>query len=372
MSLLLPLLLATAALAEIVVSANDGKQVLDRGQQVVPATPKPDTVSIMDWRNGTLRIKANVAVPTSVIGPPRSVLVTPDGRYAIVTAARRLSPGRATIDWDDAISVVDIARARVISTIHDRAGASGIAIDRSGTRVLVANRADGSVSLFGFETGVLRLKAVLELGHGSSPAQPAFFDGDRRALVTRDGDHRVTILTVSGETLRAEPVWLAAGLRPYAIDVSRSGAIAVVGAIGGGGRDVDTISLIDLSGGGPRVVDSVAVGLTPEGLKLSPDGRYVAVTVNHGSNAEPGSATYHRHGLLQLWAIDRKRLVKVTQVAMGGWGQGVAWSADGRRILAQAMQGNMIESFTVDRRRLTRGPTIQLPAGPAAIATAEQ
>jgi sugar lactone lactonase YvrE len=171
-------------------------------------------------------------------------------------------------------------------------------------------------------------------------------------------------LTVSDATI-------AAGLRPYAIDATGSRRFAVVGNIGGGGRDVDTISLIDLSGATPVTVDAVAVGLTPEGVKMSPDGRYVAVTVNNGSNMPRASRGWSDHGSLQVWRIDRGRLTKVAETTMGGWGQGMVWSRDGHQILAQAMLGNRIESFTFDGARLRRGAVLTLPAGPAAIAGTE-
>ncbi|MFX8351127.1 hypothetical protein ABTL64_19625, partial [Acinetobacter baumannii] len=72
---------------------------------------------------------------------------------------------------------------------------------------------------------------------------------------------------------------ISAGLRPYAIDIPKSGDVAVVGNIGLGGGDADTISVIDLKAVPPRVVNTVTVGQTPEGLKVSPDGKFIAVTV---------------------------------------------------------------------------------------------
>jgi len=160
-------------------------------------------------------------------------------------------------------------------------------------------------------------------------------------------------------------------LRPYAIDATGTKQFAVTGNIGGGGRDTDTISLIDLRGAEPAVIDTVAVGLTPEGVKMSPDGRFVAVTVNNGSNNARASGHWSDHGLLQIWRIDGGHLVKVTEAAMGGWGQGMVWSSDGRQVLAQAMLGDRIESFSFDGTRLTPGSSVRLPAGPAAIAGVE-
>ena len=369
------ILLATLAIpahADIAVSANDGKQVLADGRQVVPSPLAADSVSILDFGDGKVRIVATVAAPASVIGPPHSVAITPDGAYAIVTCARRVRADGKDIEPDDRVTVIDLKTAKVVGSLRAGAGASGVAIDPSGRRVLIANRAAGTLSLFAFSRGMLTPVATVAIGGTiSSPAQPIFFAGGGRALVTRDGDHRISLVSIGEAGLSVSEVTVAASLRPYSIDATGDRHFAVVGNIGGGGRDVDTISLIDLSGAAPVTVDTVAVGLTPEGVKMSPDGRFVAVTVNNGSNSAHAARGWSDHGLLQVWRIDGGRLVKVTEAAMGGWGQGMVWSRDGRQILAQAMLGNRIESFSFDGARLRRGAVVTLPVGPAAIAGTE-
>jgi DNA-binding beta-propeller fold protein YncE len=360
--------LAVPARADIAVSANDGKQVLVDGKQIVPSPLGGDSVSVIDFGGGKLRLVATIAAPASVIGPPRSIAITPDGAYAIVTCARKVRADGKDIEPDDRVSVINLKSMKRVSSIRAGAGASGIAIDPAGRRVLIANRAAGTLSLFAFAAGRLDPVTTIDIGGPRvSPAQPLFYASGRKALVTRDGDHRVSIVLVDGDILTLEPVSLASGLRPYAIDAVGSGAFAVVGNIGGGGRDVDTISLIDLGEPMPAVVDTVAVGLTPEGLKMSLDGRFVAVTVNNGSNMPRAARGWSDHGVLQIWRIAGKRLSKVTEIAMGGWGQGIVWSKDGRQILAQAMIGNRIQSFGFDGSRLTRGPELTLASGPAAI-----
>jgi DNA-binding beta-propeller fold protein YncE len=167
------------------------------------------------------------------------------------------------------------------------------------------------------------------------------------------------------------PHALAAGLRPYAIDTTGPRRFAVTGNIGGGGTDADTISLIDLEPAEPRVVDTVMVGLTPEGLKMSPDGRFVAVNVINGSNLAHASPTFSNHGELQVWRIQAGRLRLVTRARTGSWGQGVAWSKDGRTILVQSMLDRGLAAFGFDGKSLRAGKRLEMAAGPAAIATVE-
>lgn len=369
----LAFVLVDAGHAQIAVSANDGKQVLDDGAQVAPANPLPDSVSLIDLSASPPRTVGEIAVPTSVIGPPSSVAVSPDGAFALVTSARRIDPADPTaIAPDDVVSVIDLKTQKVTATLRAGAGASGVSINRAGTLALVANRAEGTVSVFTLAGGVATPAGKVRVGDpDSSPAMVIFFDNDRRALVSRDHDHRIVQLSIEGANVTLTPVSLAAGLRPYQIDTDGPRRFAVSGNIGGGGRDIDTISLIDLVPAVPVVVDTVAVGLTPEGLKMSPDGRYVAVNVNEGSNLSVKAPGYHAKGLVQVWRIDGRRLVKVTQAPVGAWGQGVAWSRDSRRLLVQCMVGRTIEAFAFDGRKLRHEATLAMPAGPAAIRTAE-
>ena len=52
-----------------------------------------------------------------------------------------------------------------------------------------------------------------------------------------------------------------------------------------------------------RVVSTVSVGQTPEGVKMSPDGNYVAVTVMNGSNKPSASPFFNDFGLLKVYRI---------------------------------------------------------------------
>ena len=64
--------------AEIAVSANDGKMVLENGVATVRKQPLPDTVSIIDLSGAAPHIVAEIRAPASVVGPPPSVAVASD------------------------------------------------------------------------------------------------------------------------------------------------------------------------------------------------------------------------------------------------------------------------------------------------------
>lgn len=373
------LLLATAlqgapACDQLFVSANDGAQILRDGAQVVPERPVPGSVSVVALEGNRLRIVAEVAAPASIIGPPRSVAVTPDCDHAVVTSARRVAVGGHAIEPDDRVTLIALGPTpRVVQTVRAGAGASGVAIAADGRRVLVANRSAGTLSLFVLEEGRLRAVATIAVGApDASPAQPLFFAHDTRAMVTRDGDSRVAVVAVEGDRLRLLPRALAAGVRPYGIDAAGRRHVAAVAAIGGGGTDADTVSLVALDRDDPRVLDTVSVGATPEGIAVSPDERYVAVNLNNGSNLPSASPHHRAQGRLQVWRIANDRLSRVTDIPVGAWGQGVAWSRDGRTLLVQDAVEHRLASFRFDGRRLARGPTLSMPSEPAALAAANR
>jgi len=139
----------------------------------------------------------------------------------------------------------------------------------------------------------------------------------RAALVTRDGDSFISILTVDGTKVEYSKRDLSAGMRPYGLDVSADGSIAVVANIGRGQGDNDTVSIIDLQAQPVRVVETVVVGQTPEGIALSPDGKLCAVVVMNGSNKPRESPFYNANGKLLLYRVDGTKLVPAAAAWIG-------------------------------------------------------
>ncbi len=145
----------------------------------------------------------------------------------------------------------------------------------------------------------------------------------------------------------------------------------MVANIGIGGGDADTISLIDVRAQPPRVVNTVTVGQTPEGIKMAPDGRHVAVVVIDGSNKARTSPFFQARGKVVIYEVRGTDLVKVAEAPIGQWSQGAAWSADSRRLLVQNMVGDDIQVFAFENGALKEIGTLAMPASPAAIRTAE-
>ena len=372
------LLAAGTASAQIAVSGNDNKQRLVNGVNTVVANPPPDTITILDLGGRAPRVLGEVAVSHSVVGPPTSVAITPDERFAIVTSAVRIDEANPTRTVpDNRVSVVDLRATppRVVQTVEAGAGPSGVSINRAGNLVLVANRNAGSVSVFRLAGGQLAPVSTVSVGPANSgPSHVQFTPDGRRALVTRDGDtdSRVSILAIEGETVTKTDRDLTAGIRPYGMGITPNGQWAVVANIGRGSGDADTVSLIDLRRDIYLTADTISVGPTPEGIQVSPDNRHVAVTIHNGSARPPGHPLF---GVAQLviLRIENGRLRRVAQAPVGAWAQGVVFSRDGRTIVVQNMADRNLAVFRFAEGRLTdTRQRIAVGGGPAAIRTAER
>ena len=132
------------ALAQVAVSANDNKLVLVNGVGTVAQKPAPDTVAIIDLKQFPPKVIAEIEAPTSVVGPPLSVAITPDESLALVTAAMKIDPNDATKQIPDhRLSVIDLKASppAVIATLETGKGPGGLSINRtrrSAHRSLVA------------------------------------------------------------------------------------------------------------------------------------------------------------------------------------------------------------------------------------------
>ncbi|MGZ3323005.1 MAG: YncE family protein [Xanthobacteraceae bacterium] len=366
---------ATASNAEIAVSANDGKMVMENGVAKVRKEPLPDTVSIIDLSGAEPRIVAEIPAPASVVGPPPSVAVSPDESFALVTGAMKVDPADPTkAIADDKLTVIDLKSSppKVLATLQAGAGAAGVSINRAATLALVANRNEGTVSVFTISGNALTPAGKIALGDAKSGPSHAIFSRDgTMALVTRDGDSRISILSVDGAKVEYSKRDLFSALRPYQIDTAGSGDTAVVGNVGMGGGDADSISLIDMRAKPIRVVTTISVGQTPEGLKMSPDGAFVAVNVVNGSTKPANSPFFNDFGLLKIYRIAGTDLVPVTEAKIGHWCQGIVWSKDSSKLLVQCMVENEIATFAFDGKTLTKAAPIAMKVSPAGIRTAE-
>ena len=367
-------LMSMAASAQIAVSANDNKAVLVNGVGSIPANPAPDTVTIIDLSAKPPKVIAELQAPASVVGPPQSVAISKDESIALVTSAIKLDPADPKkTTANNKISVIDLKAKppAVIATVEAGAAPSGLSINPAGTLALVANRNDGTVSIFTIANKVLTPAGKVDFGNPKSgPSHVAFTPDGKMALVTRDGDHRISVLSVADNKVEDTKKYLVAGFRPYSIAISPKGTVAVLTNQGGGQGDTDMISVIDLKQNPPRIVDTISVEQIPEGATMSPDGNYVAVTMQNGSNKPSSHPNYHKGSVLKIFRINGTKLTLAAQGEFGAWGQGVVWSKDGKTLLAQSMAEKALDVFSFNGKALKKTGSIKVNGGAAGIRTA--
>ncbi len=369
-------LLTVGANAQIAVSANDNKAVLVDGANVVPDNPAADTVSIIDLGSAPPKVIGEVKAPASVVGPPQSVAVSRDESYALVTGAFKVDPANPKKAVpDNKLSVIDLKAKppAVIATLEAGLGAAGVSINRAGTLALVANRSEGTVSVFTIAGNKLTPAGKIQLGDSKSgPSHVAFTPDGKMALVTRDGDNKVSILSVDGNKVEDSKMFMVGGIRPYSLEISAKGDVAVVSDQGGGQGDIDVINVIDLKAKPPRVVNTISVGQTPEGVAMSHDGKHVAITVMNGSNRPKNHSAYNDYGLLQIYAINGTDLTKVAEAKVGHWCQGAAWSKNNLTVVIECMVEKNLLVFSFNGRKLRQVSTVSLSGGGAGLRTAER
>ena len=363
--------------AELAISANDSHLVQIDGVNTVVASPRPDSLTVIDLGARVPTVLTTVDnVPTSVIGPPFAVAISPDERIALVTSAMKVDPKAPTkLTEDNRVTVIDLKARPIaaIATLTAGSAPASVSINRQGTLALVANRGDGTVSVFTVSGTQVTPAGTVVIGNAASAlGHVAITPDGTHALVSRDGDNLVSVLAIAGTRVTKTARDIRTGLRPYSIDITRDGRLAVVGNVGFGNGDTDTVSVVDLTAEPYRAVETLSVGQTPEGIKLSPDGRWCAAVVQNGST-KPHTSPFHAdHGLVIVFRVDGAHLVRVADAPIGHWSQGAVFSRDDKTLLVGNMNEKTIQVFSWDGTTLTdTGRDIPLGGGSASLRSAD-
>lgn len=362
--------------AQLVVSANDNKQVLVDGVPTAVANSAPDTAAIIDLGQTPPKLVAEIEVPTaSPAGPPACSAITPDEGLALISGGMKVDPADPKkIAPENRIGVIDLKSSppKVIGTVEVGLQPCGIAITPDGKLALVANRSDGTVSILSIDGKTVTKTDTLKLGDDKSgPSGIAITPDGKTALVTRDGDSLVTVLSIEGGKVELAKRDISVGLRPYAVTMNANGQIAVVANVGRGGGDSDTLSVIDLTKKPFRSVDTIAVGQTPECAAFSPDGKLLGVVVMNGSNKPKASPFFNDMGKVLVFGVDGTKLTKIAEAPIGHWSQGVVFAKNGKTLLVQNMVEKDLWVFSFDGKNLKdTGQRIQVKGGAASIGMA--
>lgn len=366
----------TVAWADVVLSSNDGHTVMDA--QKVQMAPNPvgaDTITVIDVKSYPPRIKATFEAPGSVVGPPGAIWISKDESWGIVTSATKADAAAKTggISPDDRVAVFDLTSnpPKVTQSLTAGLGATQVRVSPDGKLALIANRTEGTVSVFTVKDKQLAAVGKVDTGNPKSLPSAVVFVDDKNALLTRGGDHMVNILHIDGTSVTIDPRPITTGIGPYTMDINATHTLAAVSNMGRGDGDQDSVSLIDLKSKPYRTIGTFGVPSGPEPLKFSPDGKFLAVGAQNGSTKPPSHPFHHDKGLIGIYAVDGVTLRKVAEQPIGAWAEAAAFSRDGKTVLVQSMQDRTVEVFRWDGKTLTRGKPLAIEgAGPESFATA--
>src|SRR5215472_13925365 len=304
------------AFGQTLIVGNDEKQGWDENAKPIFKEPGHDTLSVIDIsKPDAPRITATIPLVNSVVGPPTNLAIHPSGDFALV--ANSLEPvvqgwGRR-LDPDNKVFLVDLKTSppSVIGTITVGKQPSGMAISPNGGLALVANRADGTVSVFSIHGKDILVADTVTVGApADSVSAVAITPDGKHALVAKAAANKIALLSIDGTKVTYDKRDLPTGIFPYNVAVAPDGKLALTVDNGnGGGSDgnMKTVSVIDLEANPPRVIDHITVGDSPEGLAISPKGDVALSVEARGSSVPKTQFFYHPAGAVTALKIDGKR-----------------------------------------------------------------
>ncbi|AUT65678.1 lactonase [Paraburkholderia terrae] len=377
-SLTIAVMACTSYGADWIVSGNDGKYQRVEGRDTYPDNPKPDTLTLLDASRFPPQVKLQVEVENGIQGPPQAVAITPDANVALVGAPTRYDYAAKKLLMDSFVQVVDLqASPPVVARLDIGSHPQGIAIDRSGRLALVAC-VDGSVAVLGIDGNRVTLQDTLKIAQKRLSGVSFTHDG-RHALVALRDEQGVAVLNVDEGRVTDSGLRLASGVAPYTIDVSSDGKWAVVSDVGLAGLpsyagklagDADAVTLIDVSREPFRAVQQITVPSLPEGVAISPDGKWIGVQAMDGSNLTPDNPGRHARGKVVLFAIRDGQAVKVSEAPGGEAAQGIVFTADSKYLIVQFNVEKQLAFFAVNGGHLRdTGQRIALSGGPSSLRT---
>ena len=363
--------------ADLIASTNDAKYQRVVGKDTFLENPPSDTLDIIDASRFPPRVVASVNVAAAIQGPPQAVAITPNGRLAIVSAPSRYDAAEKKLVLENYLQVVDLAAspAAVIAKVDIGQHPQALAINRAGN-LLLATTTSGNVLVFAIDGQTVTLKDTLKVTDKRLAGLAITPDG-KSALVALRDEQGLMVLDIDGGKVTTQRERVSTGVAPYSVDVSSTGKWALVGNVGLAGLpgnvgtlagDVDSITLVDISKRPYRAVQHVSVAALPEGIAISPDGRWVAVQSMDGSNLTADNPGRRAKGKLTLFANQDGKLVEKSSLPAGEAGQGVVFTANGQYILAQFNVEKQLAVFAVANGKLKdTGKRLASTGGPSSI-----
>ena len=365
----------TLAQAQFLVIGDDNKLHWDDAGKPVFTEPGKDEVVIVDIKNREdPKIVASLPLINTVVGPPTNLAITPDESLALV--ANSLAYQQDGAGWkgvpDNKLFVIDLKSTppKLVGTVDVGKQPSGLAVNKSGNLLLIANRADSSVSVLTIKGQEVKLLDTIAMG--DPVAAVAFTPDGKHGLAAKNTVNKVSLLDVDGEKVTYDKKDLSVGPYPYNVQVTADGRFALTANQGNGGvadGGAGSVTVIDLKATPPHVVDYVGINPVPEGLDVSPRGNLAVALALNGSGAVPKGVWYaHPKTIIEVLSTATGKVRKVSSVNAGGLAEGVAFSPDGKYLYAANFNDNNVQIYRVNGDKIVdTGKSLKLPGHPASM-----
>ena len=223
--------------------------------------------------------------------------------------------------------------------------------------------------MLAIEGKTLRLAGQVKVGEKRLSGISFTSDGKAAIVALRD-ENGASVLSVDGTNVALTKERISTGVNPYAIDISSDGRWAVIGNTGTSRTvdDADVVTLVDVGKRPFRAVQQISVSATPEGVAISPDGRWIAVSSMAGSNLLATDPGRHKLGRVSLFEIRNGAATRVSEIPGGEAAQGVVFTQDSKTVIVQFDVERALAVYAIrDGKLVDTGERIRLAAGPASI-----
>lgn len=371
------LVLSSPCSAQLVISGNENKIDLSGGaQQTVPGA-KPDSLTFLDFATFPPKVQHVIGVSNTVIGPPSNIAITPDRRVALVADSLKIDPADPSKTVPaNRVHIVDltVSPPKVVGSCTAGEQPSGMSITSDGKFAIVANRADGTVSVLSINgQNVRQVQQVKVCEKDEQASDVAITPDDRRGLVSINMAGYLRLLEIADGHVTVTERKFATFGKPYRCVVTPDGELAVTA--GSGGKeppDADGLSIIDLKAEPARTSDYIAIGSGPESFEVSPDGKQLAVVLMNGSNLPSGHPLRTEEGQLLLLKREGRTFVATGHLPIGRIPEGVAYTSDGKYLVVQCHAPRELWVFRRDGEKVVdTGHRIPVPGFPSSLRAAK-
>jgi DNA-binding beta-propeller fold protein YncE len=342
-------------------------------QGQINGAPGTDAVLVVDISDPVKpRIRANLPLTNSLLGPPTNLQITPDGKLGLVAnSVVHVQEGNA---WkavpDNKLYVIDLTAEppKLIDTVTVGRQPSGMSISAKGDLALIANRDGKSVSVVSIQG--MTVKTVGEVALEQAAAAVAITPDGKRAFVCLNTVNKIGVLAIDGQNVTYDKsLDIPSALNPYNVDVTPDGKYVIASNTGAGKNNADAEVVIEATGPHPHVIDVMSPGTGPEGFAISPNGKIAAAPLLLGTGANDGDWFKTKAGELAVMSIGSDGGLKViARAPLGGLPEGIAYSPNSEYLYVGNYFDKDLQVFHLANGTLTEaGPRLQLPGQPASV-----